>query len=220
MNPTAARTNASGTGPQERPGNAGENERRVRRNAHGCIVGDRLRSPHGVVAGDVRRSRSDLDPPRGAPGCRHVDGKPTGRTLVSRTSDRSGGGRCGAAPSGCAGATGAASPRRQRGGAVPRSIEGERLERDVPRQCERSGVPPIPRIPRNGFVVKIIIVSAPSRSRTAGDAREHYRRRECERNPFLEQFRNCIPEHDRRCRTQHGPGTAGGTGAVLGCGSG
>ncbi|PYY50999.1 hypothetical protein DEI84_04325 [Curtobacterium sp. MCBD17_023] len=39
-----------------------------------------------------------------------------------------------------------------------RSIEGGRLERDVPRQCERSGVPPIPRIPRNGFVVEIIIV--------------------------------------------------------------
>ncbi|PZF59689.1 hypothetical protein DEJ23_01275 [Curtobacterium sp. MCSS17_008] len=51
-----------------------------------------------------------------------------------------------------------ASALSEQGVQVPRSIEGERLERDVPRQCERSGVPPIPRIPRNGFIAVIIIV--------------------------------------------------------------
>lgn len=75
---------------------------------------------------------------------------------------------------------------------------------DVPRQRRRIGEPPIPRIPRNGFIAVIIILSAPFHRRSAGGAREHYPSRECERNPFLEEIRK---KFQIAFRTRRRPGT-------------
>lgn len=201
---------------------------RVRKNARGMrarMIAGRagMRTAALSVTGSGHRVESSRET-SAARGPTSID--PVARPVaVTRTGSRADG-RPGGRPSpGRAAAADAVGPAQHSGAAPERPVRRHRAVTSVQRcgclgRSRKNSWSGTSRVSANGAGCRRShgfhgtgsscrsSLSAPSRSRTAGDAREHYRRRECERNPFPEHSWNCIAEHDRHRRTRNGPGTA------------